>query len=159
MTARIPDLSIRERQAYLPEPRSLGATAEAISKAVHDHQELYGGTARMLRLHALPTAIPLALESHIYALSASGNDQAALETLLAWLDHDLRRDRFVAVDDMLRQLEVSRLGPAVLLAALTITHPAREMLRERVAFLERVEHCLRQTLGDDRAAALLTTRR
>jgi hypothetical protein len=112
-----------------------------------------------LHLHALPKAVPIDLASQLYELCAAKRDQAAVEKLLAGFEADLRAARPQLVDAALKRLDARRLVPAVLIAALTITVPAKPVLHERASFLLRAEAVLRETLGDDRAAALLATRR
>lgn len=86
-------------------------------------------------------------------------EQAAVEKLLARLEDDLRTNKLRIVDDILKRLDVEKLAPAVLIAVLTITLPAKGDLHEREGFLNRVDTLLRRNLGDDRTAALLASRR
>jgi hypothetical protein len=154
------DLSSRPARATpRVEPRSISGSLGALREGLRRHEELYGGTARALRLHALPTVVPVDLASQLYQLCAAKKDQSAVEKLLGRLEADLRAGRPESVDVILKRLDVERLAPAVLVAALTITVPAKSVLREREGFLERVEELLRRSLGNDRAAALLATRR
>jgi DNA segregation ATPase FtsK/SpoIIIE-like protein len=104
------------------------------------------------------SAVPL-LADELYALCAQGRDQEAVERVLSRFESDLRADRFAAVDEVLSQVDVARLAPSVLIAALTITVPAKDLLRARAAFFRQVEETLRASLGPERADALLVTRR
>jgi hypothetical protein len=154
------DLSSRPaRSTPLAELRSVAGASEHLLEGIRRHRELYGRTASALRLHALPRGVPIDLASQLHELCAANKDQAAMEKLLERLEADLRADRPGLVDAILKRLDVQRLAPAVLIAALTITVPAKGALREREGFLRRVESFLGSTLGKDRAAALLATRR
>lgn len=99
------------------------------------------------------------LVDELYALCAQGRDQEAVERVLSRFESDLRARRFAAVDEVLSQADVARLAASVLIAALTITVPAKDLLRARAAFLRQVEETLRASLGPERADALLVARR
>lgn len=128
-------------------------TSERVLNGVRDHVSLAG------RLISLSRAIPVKFESQLYEFCSRGREQRAIEALLLRLEEDLHAGRFATVDDVLNRLDVHRVAPGVLVAALTITGHARAELRHRAAFVARAEQALVSALGADRAATLLTNRR
>ena len=117
------------------------------------------GTLRgMAGLEPTPAPRPGIVEE-LYQLCAQHREQEAVERLLAQFDINLRAGRFSLVDEILAEADVRRLGSAVLVAALSITLPARDSLVQRAAFLARTEAALRESIGAERTAALLATRR
>ncbi len=96
--------------------------------------------------------------NELYELCAQNREQRAVERFLVRLEADLREGRFPAVDAFMELVEVNRLAPAVLLATLSITLPAKQSLAKRAAFLVRVDVELRRCIGDERAHALLARR-
>lgn len=99
------------------------------------------------------------VRSQLYELCGSGREQKAIEVVLIYLERSLRRADWRLVDDILEQLDVTRLTPAILIAALSITVPARAFLSARPAFLRRAEAFMAHSLGHEKANALLATRR
>lgn len=97
--------------------------------------------------------------SELYDLCKQQREQKAIEVVLLRLEHGVRSARRQFVDNVLARAEVARLTPAVLLAALSITFPAKDFLEARNAFLARAEASIEEALGHDRAAALLASRR
>jgi hypothetical protein len=95
----------------------------------------------------------------IYQLSAKGSEAQALQCLLASLESALSAGDVDSADATLRLLDVARVGPSVLLAALTITSYAKDDLRERPSFMSRAETELRASVGEQRTQNLLATRR
>ncbi len=95
----------------------------------------------------------------VYKLCDEGEEQKAIENVIARFEQELRLNRLNEANEALRQFNVERVSPAVIVAALTITFAAKALLDEREAFVEKAERWLRQTLGDERAANLLATRR
>ena len=95
----------------------------------------------------------------IYRLHAEGRAQAAAQRLLLSLEADLHAGNMARADHRLAALDVTRVGPAALIAATTITSYAHDRLDERADFLMRAEQHLIQTLGAARALSLLATRR
>jgi hypothetical protein len=100
----------------------------------------------------------LDLESQLYALCATNNEQAAVEKIIIRLEALLRAGAFELVDEFLQNLDVTRVSAAVLLGALTITHPAKTQLNWRAQFLMRATYQLQTLLGFTRATALLENR-
>jgi hypothetical protein len=95
----------------------------------------------------------------LYVLCEREREQKAIEFVLVHLERSLRRAQWRSVDDVMTRLDVSRLTPAVVVAVLSITFPAKAFLKVRSAFLERAEGFLSRSLGQERARALLVTRR
>jgi hypothetical protein len=94
----------------------------------------------------------------LYALCTDDNDQRAAEHALRYLDRKLRANAFETVDMLLRQIDVTRLVPAVALAILSMTVNASNKLHERKGFRSRVAIWLQVKLGVDRANKLLHAR-
>lgn len=154
------DLSNQPRTSQPRNDRRLFESGSIqIERGLRVHEELYGGTADALRLHALPSAVVIDFPSSLYELCRSEREQAAVERLLARLEQDLRGNELDAVDAILARLDVEKLAPAVLVAALAITVTAKTELPARADFLHRSETALRNRLGADRANALLALRR
>jgi hypothetical protein len=96
----------------------------------------------------------------LYELCRDGGSQLALVRLLERLDADLRAERFVDVSALLARLLVDQLSPNVLVGAAAITRFAHEQLgATRSNFVARVTEHLRNVLGEDRANALMQSRR
>lgn len=84
--------------------------------------------------------------------------QGVTEVVIGTFEHALRLNAFNDVDALFPQLNLS-LPPAALLGALSITFHAKDKLKNRDAFLARVEEKLRAELGDERTEDLLKHRR
>jgi len=97
--------------------------------------------------------------SDLYGLCEREREQRAIEFVLVHLERSLRRAQWRSVDDVMTRLDVNRLTPAVVVAVLSITVPAKAFLKARRAFLERAEGFLSKSLGQERARSLLVTRR
>lgn len=92
-------------------------------------------------------------------LSSHATEQRMTEQLIAGFERLLRSDLFSHADELLLQLDETRLPPAALLGALTITFHAKDKLKNRDAFLVRAETKLRAELGDAHTEDLLKHRR
>ncbi len=79
--------------------------------------------------------------------------------MIGFLDDKHTKGEFAFVDNMLRAYEVGEAEPRLLLAMLNATIPAREHLPARPSFVDRCFLRLSETLGEERAAALLRNRR
>ncbi len=84
----------------------------------------------------------------LYSLCAQGSYQETIERVFSRFEGDLRAGKFAAVDEVLSQADVTRLGSSVLIAVITITATAKDSLPSRVAFLRRVAPGVDETLID-----------
>lgn len=109
-------------------------------------RELHGSAADMS---------PSELLTELYFLSIRGEEQRATETMLMVLERRLRTGAFSFVEETLRDVEVERLGAAVIAGLLSITVAAKARLMGRDAFLQRAEVTLREKLGELQATRLL----
>jgi hypothetical protein len=75
------------------------------------------------------------------------------------LEAALRNGDFGIVDHHLDTINVDSVSPAILLAILSLTFPAKPGLAARAGFLTRAEASLVRQLGRARASALLAERR
>ena len=106
------------------------------------------------------------LDDVVEQLSADA-DQAAVTTLMIWVEERLRTGFYNHVDQLLGAIDVEKLSPACLLGVLTVTYHAssvtnewsKDVLPRRAGFLERAEESLRARIGDDRTERLLRRRR
>ncbi len=96
---------------------------------------------------------------NLYHFCEVGREQQALRSILAKLESQLRDGDAAGADAVLKLVDVARLAPSVLLAALSITSHGRESLGERTPFLERAESELIKQLGETRTRKLLASRR
>lgn len=85
--------------------------------------------------------------------------QRQTEEALAGFEHWLSQDMFLQVDDLLQTLRIEKFCAAALLAVIAITFHARDKLKHRDGFLQRVEVKLRAELGNARTDDLLKNRR
>lgn len=81
------------------------------------------------------------------------------EEVLALFEHWLHQGMYEQVDDLLQVFLVDKVGPAALVAALTITSHEKAKFKHREAFVARVEARLTQTIGAERTEILLRNRR
>jgi hypothetical protein len=86
------------------------------------------------------------------------SEQRVTEEVVAALEHWLHQDMFAQVDDLLRTFRLD-LPPAALIGALSITYHAKSKLKNRDAFLAKVETRLKAELGEARTEELLKSRR
>lgn len=90
---------------------------------------------------------------------AAQSEQSETEAVLAGFEHWLSQGMFTQVDDLLRSVRIEKLSAASLVAILSITFHGKDKLKDRDAFVRRVEDRLKSELGDDRASDLLKSRR
>lgn len=91
--------------------------------------------------------------------SESGSPQKVVESVIGYLEQKLSEGKFSEVDLILKEADVTRLTPAALIAALSITFWGKGKLLERDDFLARVEPEVKKRLGEERGEKLLTRRR
>lgn len=112
---------------------------------------------------SMATACPVCQGPHSdmkhRAVRANEDLQRETESVLAIFENWLRHERFEQVDELLRIARIADSAPSTIIAVLSITHPAKDKLKHREAFLARAEKQLREELGDDRANDLLKNRR
>jgi hypothetical protein len=93
--------------------------------------------------------------SKVYELSIKHETQHAINEVFLRLNELMSSSRFEFIDRLLRVTALDSLEPAVMLAFLTATLPARTHLPARAIARERIEKLLRQTLPDAKVDALL----
>lgn len=85
--------------------------------------------------------------------------QKDMEKWMTIIEAALRNGDFGIADHHLDAINVDSVSPAVILAVLSLTFPAKPQLNARTGFLERAEASLVRQLGRARASALLAERR
>jgi len=90
----------------------------------------------------------------VYALSAEGQIDGAIDLVLDELDELLYARNAACCDEILAAVDVDRLPIEVMLAFLMETHRARHAMPRRVAFFARVERRLTE-LAPDRVERIL----
>jgi hypothetical protein len=88
------------------------------------------------------------LFQQLQALQDETNRRKASDLAVERLDEWLSDDRFPDVNDLLGVADPELIHPAATLAILAVTHPAREKLPDREAFIRRAEVALPRLLGD-----------
>jgi hypothetical protein len=94
-----------------------------------------------------------------YDLTSDEEQHRAATEAIERFDALLSRGERTAADELLLQVDVSRLPHAVILAILNTTYPARAELVRRARFVEVSERVLALALGAGRAALLIEPRR
>lgn len=91
----------------------------------------------------------------IYYLVASSKTDEALDFLYDIVDSLLTTQSFYLCDQMLVNIDLSKMSVDTLIGALSITLSAKQLLPSRPQFFQRVEKHLTDSLSPQQAAELL----
>jgi len=80
---------------------------------------------------------------------------AHTSVIFRWIDDRMWASEFAAIDELLSTKDLSRFGPSAALGIATISRPVRTSLRERDAYIERLEKYLLSEIGAERTWRLL----
>lgn len=83
-------------------------------------------------------------------------DQLAVRGVVTYCDRLLSGGDFTACDELLRRIDVRRITPAVMVALLGMTKPAKEDLPARPGLYARIREAIVKQRGVVRADKLLT---
>lgn len=93
----------------------------------------------------------------MYALVAAGETDDAIDVLFDAVDDACLEGRFDDVDVWCESIDVTKLGPDLLVAVLCITHAPKPYLSKRAALFARIHDRLYELVPDE-AAELLRER-
>ena len=91
----------------------------------------------------------------LYRLESSGNSRKAVDQLIDCVDDLLTNGKFDECDELLRQVDVAKISPTLIITFLGITRAAKEKLRSRSLLCNRIKDKLVAEVGKERAERLL----
>ncbi len=102
-----------------------------------------------------PKVADLTWLDEVYSAVAASLQDDAVDLMFDQIDDLLCEGKAPQVNDLLSHIDIKRLDTTLMLAVLSITKPAAELLTNRDGFVRRVEKSLRQQ-APERAERLLS---
>lgn len=97
--------------------------------------------------------------NRLYQLADENQKEAALDLIFQGIDRLLCAGRFDGCDDLLREVELTRLDATLIVGLLNATLSASAHVPGRPAFVERAAQQLRTQRGDEATARLIERHR